>query len=167
MCRSDFEVQRNVGSSWKPEEFAEPWSIPRLENHFEGENTHQTNHVASLVDHLHAFKSWLIVLTFSHQLFQKRPDRREDMKNGIIAIRSIMFILSFRKLRKMFGKYCNWCRKIPLFIGTHDKFQAVLKGKECCGYAAKSNQIIHQFCHLIDICTYPQAESHPAAFAWR
>ena len=33
------------------------------------ENTDQTNHVASLVDHLHALKSWLIVLTFPNQLF--------------------------------------------------------------------------------------------------
>ena len=110
-----------------------------------GRNTDQTNHVASLVDHLHALKSWLIVLTFPNQLFQKRPDRREDMKNGIIATRSIMFILSFRKLGKIFGKYRRFQDKLPLFIGTHDKFQAVLKGKECCGYAAKSNQIIHRF----------------------
>ena len=76
------------------------------------------------------------------------------MKNGIIATRSIMFILSFRKLGKIFGKYRRFQDKLPLFIGTNDKFQAVLKGKECCGYAAKSNQIIHRFWHLIDIYTH-------------
>ena len=104
-------VDQTLKSGEVPDHLEDPKNSqnPYLNRDFKtiliGENTDQTNHVASLVDHLHALKSWLIVLTFPNQLFQKRPDRREDMKNGIIATRSIMFILSFRKLGKIFGKY--------------------------------------------------------------